>query len=43
MHDCRDLQEGDTRFRYILKHPDDPQRLITMTMLLFHIPKLNSS
>jgi hypothetical protein len=33
-------REGDTRFRYILKHPDDPQRLITMTMLLFHIPKL---
>jgi hypothetical protein len=33
-------REGDTRFRYILKHPDDVQRLVTMTMLLFHIPKL---
>jgi hypothetical protein len=36
-------KEGDTRFRYILKHPNDPQRLITMTMLLFHIPKLTPS
>ena len=31
-------KEGDTRFRYTLKHPDDPKRLITMTMLLFHTP-----
>jgi hypothetical protein len=36
-------KEGDTRFRYILKHPDDQQRHITMTMLLFHIPKPTSS
>jgi hypothetical protein len=36
-------KEGDTRFRYTLKHPDDPKRLITMTMLLFHIPKPTSS
>jgi hypothetical protein len=36
-------KEGDTRFRYILKHPDDAQRLITMTMLLFHVPKSTSS
>jgi hypothetical protein len=36
-------QEGDTRFRYTLKHPDDPKRLITMTKLLFHIPKPTSS
>src|SRR5262249_49392131 len=31
--------EGETRFRYTLRHPDDTQRLITMTMLLFHISK----
>ena len=36
-------KEGDTRFRYTLKHPDDPKRLISMTMLLFHIPKPTSS
>jgi hypothetical protein len=36
-------KEGDKRFRYTLKHPDDPKRLITMTMLLFHIPKPTSS
>jgi hypothetical protein len=32
-------KEGETRFRYTLRHPDDTQRLITMTMLLFHISK----
>ena len=32
-------KEGETRFRYTLRHPDDAQRLITMTMLLFHIPR----
>ena len=32
-------KEGETRFRYTLRHPDEAQRLIIMTMLLFHIPK----
>ena len=32
-------QEGETRYRYTLKMPSDPLRNITMTLLLFDIPK----
>lgn len=32
-------KEGETRFRYTLRMPNDPQRHITMTLLLFDVPK----
>jgi hypothetical protein len=30
-------KEGETRFRYEFKHPDDADRHITITLMLFHI------
>lgn len=32
-------KEGESRFRYIFKHPDDEQREIVVTLLLFNMPK----
>lgn len=32
-------KEGETRFRYVLRHPDDVQRDIIVTLLLFNMPK----
>lgn len=33
------INEGETRFRYIFKHPDDALRDIIVTLLLFNMPK----
>lgn len=33
------LVEGESRFRYIFKHPNDDQREIIITLLLFDMPK----
>jgi hypothetical protein len=32
-------KEGETRFRYIFKHPNDPNRYVTITLMMFNIPK----
>lgn len=32
-------KEGETRFRYIFKHPNDDQREIIITLMLFDMPK----
>jgi hypothetical protein len=32
-------KEGETRFRYVFTHPDDKQRDIIVTLLLFNMPK----
>jgi hypothetical protein len=33
------IAEGESRFRYAFTHPDDAQREITITLLLFNMPK----
>jgi hypothetical protein len=32
-------KEGESRFRYIFKHPNDDQRAIIITLMLFDMPK----
>jgi hypothetical protein len=32
-------EEGETRFRYTLHIPNDKERHITITMMLFNVPK----
>ena len=32
-------KESETRFRYIFSHPEDKQRDIIFTLLLFNMPK----
>jgi len=32
-------QESETRLRYIFSHPDDKQRDIIVTLMLFNMPK----
>jgi hypothetical protein len=32
-------KEGESRFRYTFTHPNDKQRDITVTLLLFDMPK----
>ena len=32
-------KESETRFRYIFSHPEDKQRDIIVTLLLFNMPK----
>jgi hypothetical protein len=34
------VKEGQTRFRYVFKLANDPDRHITITLMLFNIPKL---
>ncbi len=33
------VKEGESRFRYIFKHPNDSQRDIIVTLMLFDMPK----
>jgi hypothetical protein len=33
------VKEGESRFRYIFKHPNDDQREIIVTLMLFDMPK----
>jgi len=36
----RDLgQQGESRFRYVLKHRDDPNRELILTVMAFEVPK----
>ena len=30
--------EGETRFRYVFTHRDDPKRELTITVLVFEVP-----
>lgn len=42
-HSCykRQLEiSGETRFRYVLKHPDDPNREFLLTIMVFNMPKV---
>jgi hypothetical protein len=35
----RGKKEGETRYRYTVKLPTDPDRQITLTLMLFNVPK----
>ena len=33
------VKQGESRFRYVFTHPEDKQRDIIVTLMLFNIPK----